>query len=354
MTRRLAVLLWAALAAPALAMPGDPPVTSLSPDDGVTLQISRDGVTVGVGCPTYRDAGEDPFASYGYADDYRATASTQPDLGPDGVLADEADLTYPLLDGEQDETSTCHATFTRLQTPGTYYWQPWRYCTGCASGREVGPVRSFTLVADPDSVTLAIAPPRRAYARFSTLVPITVEGTTERPAITLQRLRRGSWVTVPSINALNFTDDHIARFPKGRYPVRARLSLPQTGTVTSPEKTITVKRSRRGTPRSDGAYTDDRYGLSVRVAKGGRRLKGFQARVPGTCPDGVGNLNPTLLSIVVPAIRIAPDGRFAAAVPKQGNKIHLSGRLHAKRLTGTVVADTGGCSGTISAFSADR
>lgn len=357
--RRLAVVFLLLLTAPAAALPGDPPVTSLSPADGATLKIAATGVPVSVGCPTYLEAGApgDPFSDYGFADSYRVRASTKPDLGPDGVLADSAEESYPLLDGEQNEASTCHASFTSLQTPGTYYWQAYRFCTGCETRRETGPVRSFTLVPDASSVKLSIAPPKRAYAGYGTLVPIAVTGAT-RPVITLQRKRGKGWVKVPSLNALNFRNDHVATFPAGKYAVRAVTSLPQAGTVTSPERTITVARSKKGTPKSDGAYADARYDLKAVVARGGRQLKKFSAHVSGTCPipNGQGgiNLNPTILSVVMPTVKIAPDGRFAKAFPAQGQKLHLSGRLHKQTLTGTVVADTGPCTGTISAFRARR
>lgn len=364
MLRRLLLLLLglalAVPAAPALALPSDPPVTALSPDDGVSLRIGQAGVTVGLTCPSYTEAGVpgDPFSDPGFAGDYRVAVSSQPAVGADGVLASPSDVVYPVLDGQQTEASTCHATITSLGTPGRYFWQPYRYCAGCAGGKEVGAVRSFTLVPDPNAVKLTIKPPRRAYAGFGTLVPITVDGTSARPAITLQRLKKGKWVKLRSINALNFKNDHVATFPAGRYPVRASISLPQTGTVTSPERTISVKRSKAGTPRSDGGYRDGRYDLAATVAKGGRQLKRFKANVSGTCPIPTGNggvnLNPTIISVVMPTVRIAPDGRFARALPVSGYKIHLSGRLHGGRLTGTVVAETGGCSGTISAFAARR
>ncbi len=359
MIRRLVVLLFLVLAAPAAALPGDPPVTSLSPADGATLKIAAAGVPIAVGCPTYLEAGTpgDPFSDPGFADSYRVRASTGTAVGADGVLADSAEESYPLLDGEQSTTSTCHTSFTSLQTPGTYHWQAYRFCGGCDTGKEVGPVRSFTLVPDASSVKITIGLPRTTYAGFGTLVPISVTGA-ERPVVTLQRRKGGTWVKLPSVNALNFTNDHIATFPAGRYAVRASVTLPRSGTVTSPEKTITVKRSKRGTPKADGAYADARYDLKATVARGGRQLRKFTVHVSGTCPipDGNGgvNLNPTILSVVVPTVRIAPDGRFARAVPVSGNKVHLSGRLHKRRLTGTVVADTGPCSGTISAFSARR
>ena len=45
------------------------------------------------------------------------------------------------------------------ETPGTYCWQIWRLCTGCAGSYETGPVRRLVLQSP---VEPALRAPRKA------------------------------------------------------------------------------------------------------------------------------------------------------------------------------------------------
>ena len=98
-------------------------------------------------CPVYRvySAG-DGFDVYGGPKDYGLSMSTSPALGGDGRLADPVAL---VSGATSDSPDHCVAALAAggaqrpQETPGTYYWQVWRLCTGCTGSYEVGPVRRW-------------------------------------------------------------------------------------------------------------------------------------------------------------------------------------------------------------------
>ena len=135
----------------AVALPGDPGFVATSPADGAALPIDPGGIGVAYTCPVYRsyDAGGG-FVVYGGPKDYGVSFASSPSLGPDGRLADPVGLDNGhAVPGEPDSCQSAMnpggASPRPQETPGTYYWQVWRICTGCPSSYETGPVLSFTL-----------------------------------------------------------------------------------------------------------------------------------------------------------------------------------------------------------------
>lgn len=372
MTRALvlALLVLAVTATTGLAVPGDPPIATLSPADGAKVTVDLDGVAVSFACPPYyendfrRESGILSEEGSGYG--VRVSPTT--DVGPGGLLADQ--LSADNLPEQRRGTSTCDARLGdfsagvpassrwQLRPGGPYYWQAYRACTTCAGEVEVGPVRSFTVAPDAGSVTLAVKTPRRAYAGVARLVEVEVRGATEEPEVVLERRTKRGWRRIPSRNALNLTADRVARFPRGSYAFRARTTLPQSGRVVSRRRKVVVRRAGRGVRGTDGRYRGVKRDLELRVTKGGRLLRGFTATFTGTCPttfpDGTINLNPLPVSAVFGPVRVAPDGRFVGLVDDRALRAHLSGRLTAKGIVGTVNANTGQCSGRIKRFTARR
>lgn len=75
------------MGATAQALPGDPPVESLSPPDGTSVTTPAGGITVTYRCPGYR---QDEFGSAGGPANYDADFSRTSTLGQDGRLADRS------------------------------------------------------------------------------------------------------------------------------------------------------------------------------------------------------------------------------------------------------------------------
>ena len=150
--------------AAAWALPGDAPFGPLSPADGATLPVDPDGIPVSYTCPVYRVA--DPgFPLFGGPKDYGISLSTSPAIGADGRLADAAALNTGSSDPSAGPDG-CSAALgaggppPRIQeTPGTYYWQVWRLCTGCA-GRLRGRARPQAHAALAGRAQAAGAGPR--------------------------------------------------------------------------------------------------------------------------------------------------------------------------------------------------
>lgn len=366
----LVVLVTLAVPTGATALPGDPPVTAVAPADGASFKVDGDGIPAVIGCPTYRDFDFGyPYTTHAFADSYRVLLARSPLVGADGLLADPVSTSYPrqhqpaddLCDVRLGDLSSGFVADRPQTVPGTYYWQPYRPCSGCELRVESGQVRRIVLTTDPASVKLAIKPPKRAYAGHDFLLDVELAGASETTPITLQRRgAKGRWVSVRSINARRSTAQRIARLPRGKQRLRARVSTPGSGTVTSATRTVRVLSGRSGTPRSDGSYRDrKRPSLRAKIDRGGRRLRGFSALVTASCPtvDPIThaiNLNPRPFTVTVPPVRIAPDGRFVIAGSLKAQDVHVSGRLTRGRLRGTVSYAAGACAGSIKSFDARR
>jgi hypothetical protein len=130
-------------AAPALAMPGDPPVVPLGPEDGATVPANPDGIQVRFACPTYRISGDGGrFTQFGDWDDYGAEFATKPD---------------------RDSTSETK-TITVVAARG---WM--------TSRRDDGAYRGS---ADGNALTLSVAGGGREIRRFQTHVQTLCVGPT--------------------------------------------------------------------------------------------------------------------------------------------------------------------------------
>ena len=180
-TRRsalLCLLVLLCLPGSAAALPGDAPFAPLSPADGATLPVDPDGIPVSYTCPVYRIA--DPgFPLFGGPKDYGVTLSTSPALGADGRLADgtlNTGSADPAVgpDGCSSALGAGGSPPRVQETPGVYYWQVWRLCTGCTGSYEVGPVRKLTLRSE---VAPTLRAPARAYAGYPFFVTARLAGT---------------------------------------------------------------------------------------------------------------------------------------------------------------------------------
>jgi hypothetical protein len=339
----------------ASALPGDPGFEPTSPADGATLPISADGIPVAFTCPVYRtyDAGGG-FAVYGGATDYGVSFSSAPALGADGRLTNAVALgTGRQVPGTQDQcTSAMNAGGAQRpqETPGTYYWQVWRICTGCPLGYENGPVRKLTLgsTAKP---TLKL--PAKIYAGYPVIATVDGGGLPNGSAVTVERSAGGGWKKVGSDAVVSGGAEPTVTLPKGTQKLRVS-AVAGSQTIVSAEITRKVLPAGGKVARlTTGAYKGT-VGSGTQSAKftvSGRSLKGFQAQVPMLCPGvTAGQLTTMIGTASVKTITIAPDGGFVGvATSGSDTAIRVRGKLVGAKLSGgRVELSVGSCTGNIS------
>jgi hypothetical protein len=346
-------------AAPAQAMPGDPPIEVLEPADGATLPVA-DIIPTRFTCPVYRqfDYGGG-FVQYGGADRYNLWISRTPDVDANGKLVGRVGD-----DGKLEaEPDRCVAGLqpgyvaSPQELPGTYYWQVARSCVACPGGYEVGPVRRLVLRT---TARLSLRPPARVYGGFKFILPLRLSGVPDRTRVRVERRSGGRWRPAGSAIALGERGDASVVLPVGRTRLRAIVRL-GAETVTSRPVALTVARARRWrtSARDDGRYVMRPGGQRtrrLRVTRGGRELRGFEAEVPLLCPSalpGAPFTNETGYAAVGP-IRIAPDGSFLGVATAKNTSIRVRGRLRGRRIhAGAVELSVEHCSGRLN-FTARR
>ncbi len=337
------------LAPGATALPGDPPIAALSPKNGESVPANDAGITVSFTCPAYtkREANELFGPEPGLVGDYEARFSGSAAVGPDGRLA-RSDAAGR-VDERTGQPGVCDAVlgqggFPRPQsTPGTYYWQAARDCPSCSGGFEVGPVVRFVIRAAGAATLKA---PDTAYAGFPFVVQARYAGTAGH--VRLQRKAGSSWKTIVAFSG---DAEPIIKLGRGRQVLRIVAQV-GSDTVTSKTQTVNVKRARNWSTsrRDDGAYRDrKRASARLRVAGGGRRITGFRVDVPTLCanPTSQTGTSPNILTVTLPTVRIAPDGRFAFTARFKEQTVRLVGRLAGRTLRDTRASiATTGCSGS--------
>jgi hypothetical protein len=347
--------------AAAWALPGDAPFGPLSPPDGAALPVDPDGIPVTYTCPVYRVA-DSGFPLFGGPKDYGLSLSTSPAIGGDGRLADAAALNTGSADPSVGPDG-CSAALgaggppSRIQeTPGTYYWQVWRLCTGCTGDYEVGPVRTLTLRSQ---VAPKLRAPGRAYAGYAFFVTAKAAGAPDGTTAVVQRRSGSRWRSAGTATVLGGQAEAAIVLPRGDQQIRVGLAIGDQQ-VTSAALRVSVRRARRWStgPRDAGRYKGRVGSRSVRfnVTGRGRQVRDFRAYVPMLCPGvTAGQFTTQIGTAIVRRTRIAPDGRFvAASTPGRETAIRLRGRLgHRKVSAGRVQLSVGNCSGSAS-FRASR
>ena len=351
------VLLTLTISAPALALPGDPPLTPNAPADGATLPVDPGGIPVTFSCPVYRtyDAGGG-FELYGGPKDYSVLMARGGALGPDGRLADPVALVngaaIPGQDGQCSALLSAGGGDRPQETPGKYFWQVVRLCTGCAGGYETGPVRALTLITN---VKPGVGASSRVYAGYPFIATVTGDGAPDGTTVVVQRDSGGRWITAGTGTMLGGTGAVTTTLPRpGTATIRARMTI-GAQEVVGPGRgvRVLVTRGARTTAVRAGAWSG-KGGVAFRVA--GRTIRAFTAQVPMLCPTP-GMTSPFTTQIgtaAVARIRVAPDGSFVGAATRSGAAMRVRGRLSGTRSRGgRVEMSLGGCSGS-AAFSAAR
>jgi hypothetical protein len=341
--------------ATAVALPGDPDFAATAPADGATLSVDPNGIPVAFTCPVYRvsDAGGG-FIVYGGARDYGASFSTSPALGADGRLADRVALgTGSAAPGmpESCVSGMNPGGANRPQeTPGTYFWQLWRICTGCALGYESDPVLRFTLAS---SARPTLKLPARIYAGYPVIASVSGGGLPDGAQIGVERLTGGSWSRVAGDALVSGVAEPTVSLPKGGQRVRVSAVV-GSQTVVSGELRRTVRgTSGKLTHLTSGSYRGT-AGPGTRSASfrvKGRTLRDFKAQVAMLCPGvTAGQFTTQIGTALVSKIRVAPDGSFVGvATPARETAIRVRGRLVGAKLTGgRVELSVGTCTGDTS------
>jgi hypothetical protein len=236
------------------------------------------------------------------------------------------------------------------ETPGTYYWQVWRICTGCSLGYESGPVLRFTLTS---SAKPQLKLPARIYVGYPVIASVAGGGLPDGTAVTIERFRGGAWSRVAADDLISGVAEPTISLPRGSQRIRVSAVVGSQKVVSTE-----VRRTVRATngPRTrvtQGAYRGT-TGPGTRSASfrvQGRTLRDFKAQVAMLCPGVTpGQFTTQIGTAIVSRIRIAPDGGFVGvATHGRETAIRVRGRLVGAKLTGgRVELSVGTCTGDMS------
>lgn len=323
---------------PAKAIPGDPPIESISPADGKVFATSQQGIPVRVTCPQYRPSQNTTAGP----ERYSVVFATQ--RRADGTLAPPGEYLGGFrLDPVPDQPGACQGWLPSVrgrpgaQTPGIYFWQGYRRCFDCPEGYEGGPVRSIVIRQAVPKLKLVVR--GRAYGGYPLSFGVTTSDVPDGTEVTLERrARAGGWVTLGRDRVSSGAGKIIAALPTGAHAVRLTASVNGqrfNGTPTN----VRAQRARRWrtSRRDDGEWRGRAGGaqLSFRVSGGGRLLTGLETEVPAFCVGPSIDTNTSVVALVaVPRVRIAPDGSILSRYHHAGTTILLRGRLTGGRLVG--------------------
>jgi hypothetical protein len=373
MRATLTALLAAALLFPATAsaIPGDPPVEAVFPDDGAAVPVDPDGIEVRYTCPAYTVAGEPcNFPLPGGRKDYGVLFASTPATGNDGRLLESDLVAISGPDDVQDNDippGQCRAFMAdpdnRPQvTPGTYFWQAWRLCLDCPGGYEVSAIRSLRVTAAGSGAGVSIKPPARAYRGFAFVVSVATPGIAAGTPVTLQARRGARWVKVATAAATTAASDVALELPgsfkAGNVVLRATARV-GTETLTSRARTLSLRKAKGWSTsgRQDGAWSGKAQNLPVRfrVSGDGRTVKAGRFRILLLCPTP-GMVDPfttQLADAPLTKARIAPDGTFVFAGVVRDHVTFVKGRIRGHHATGTASLSLGTCTGAAD-FSAHK
>jgi hypothetical protein len=354
-----------AVAAPAAAaLPGDPGFQVVSPAADAVVDAAPDGLRVTFTCPAYRtlDDGQG-FVVQAGAPSYRAILATVPDLGSDGLLRADAVLLRVTADtpntvpaGECVSVLGDGRATGPQNTPGTYWYQVYRLCTGCATGYEAGEVRRVVVRS---AGTLRLRP-AVAFAGYPARFTVAAPGIPDGVRVQLQRQAGAVWGTIATGFTVGGSAEVFANLRRGGNRLRV-VAVVGADVVASPVTSVTGRvAARRATSAADdGRYTGPR-GVTLRIRKGGTVITAATIRVLMVCPavpapGGIGGQVTTQTGFAqITSAPIAPDGRFVAAGTSQGSSVAIHGRLRKGRvIAGVARLSVGACSGRAS-FTAAR
>lgn len=299
--------------------------------------------------------------------------ATRPDLGSDGRLLETNVVSRPGPDNLSHNDipdDQCKATFgssdaatTPNKNPGTYYWQVWRYCAGCATGFETSPVWRITVTRAAPNATLRVTAPARVFAGFGAMATVTATGVLDNEIATIQASRPGgAWRTAGSGMVRTGSTRAVVVLRRGESLLRAVVGDPAGGQVVSPNRSVTVAVATRWPAAATwrGAWVGRTAGttsntVKFRISADGRRLTGGSFEVTMLCPTPAG-ITPFTIQhgyALVPSARVAPDGTIVGAFNRSNTTVLLEMRLRGRTATGRAKLSVGSCTGAQS-FTARR
>ena len=345
----LAIAILGVSSGPASALPGDPPVTPLSPAPGATLPTDAAGIPVSYACPIYRtqDFGEG-VVRYGDERDYVVMMSDSSQLDGEGRLADPVARVTGASTAADPNTCTVALGNTQLSpapqaTPGTWYWQVSRLCAMCSPPFEVGPVQAFTLRTSEKPV-LRLPPKVYAGYRFIARVGgLTAPAGTE---VVLERRQGKRWRRAGSGGVAGSAADLTAILPPGPATLRARLTIGGQ-VVTSAGKSVRVRPADAKANRVSGGPWKGAGVTGFRVV--GRKLVDLRVPVTLLCPTPgmTGQFTTQAATAIVASAKLAPDGSFVGISLRGGQSVRIRGKLSGGSLSGGLAeVSLGPCTGS--------
>ncbi len=354
----LVVAAWLGGVGSAQALPGDPPIESLSPADGAVLAPNPDGVVITFTCPEYAfaDAGGG-LRLFGGREYYSLRVTTSPQLDADGRLASAFTVDQATASSDPARPAgECFSAFSDGSAsgvhtkPGTYYWQVARICSACG-GYEVGPVRTLRIAVQASpTVTLRWKP----WAGYGVVADVQASGVPDGSAVTIQRQAAGAWVDAASGSIAGGSAAIDLTLPEGGATALRAVLVVGDQRIEGAQASVNVLKpgAKRATTRKDDGLwrgtTSSKAPVTFTVRGAGREIRSFAGKITALCPAAVpGQFIPQLEVFAIPRARIAPDGRFLATVPDGKQRVRIAGRLRGGAVVGGEIAWTDGlCTGT--------
>jgi hypothetical protein len=363
----VAAVALAGFGAVASALPGDPPIKTISPANGASVPAEELGLTVTFSCPAYtkdiEGEDEDQKKVAGNADDYGVHFSTGSKIGEDGLLttAGFGDDGEGLVDVAADKT-TCSAELQLPDKPvpadlyrGTIYWQAYRACEGCTPDEyEAGPVNSMVVTPNVEDAELTLEP--HVYGGYLTKVEFSTGSDLTGATFVLQRVTKGAWTEIESAPAESSGEvNFFTKLTPGKTQLRVLVAAPGFELGLEPEKLTVRKPGGKSSVdgSDDGLYEVDKpegakSPAHFKIDDDGTVLGDLHAQVPATCRSGSTSVA-VLAKVALKRARVAPDGTVVAEATTKGHTpahVTLSGDLHDRHFSGELTTSYLNCTGS--------
>lgn len=171
------------------------------------------------------------LTDYGDYTDYSVDFAGSPQLGVDGRLLDSERVA---LGGSTQSNAGADQCVSAMyaneiggppgpqETPGTYYWQVSRFCTGCPSNYETSPVRSFRVRTTFD---LALKVQKRAFPGYSVILDLRAGGVPDDAKVIVQPRAGKRWRKIASAGVFSESAEAVVVLPSGRQRLRLRAKV---------------------------------------------------------------------------------------------------------------------------------
>jgi hypothetical protein len=364
----------------AAALPGDPPITPLSPGNGITVPAVEEGLKVTYTCPAYRTAIEieeeeieneeeeievieKPVAVFGGSEEYGVIFSTLPVPGTDGRLksigfGEAGEAEAEAVKGTPNCTSELELPTSpnpAVLYQGKVYWQAFRECEGCLSGFETGPVQSFVVAPTIEEAEINFE--NHVYGGYMTKVSFFASSGLKGAKVVLQQWTGTEWQTIAEEPGNELGENSFFVTLGSGHELLRPIVVGTGVTLYLEEKAKTVRRSKKGprTPVATGSWVyalkpeREEFPLTFKVTNGGTMLRGLNAAVEAICRGPAKDQKVTIeATSAVKSVPIAPDGSVVAHFATTGatpTTVTLTGNFFGGRFNGLLTSQFLNCSG---------